>query len=329
MVAVAQQPIEHLSEDLDENLHENLGENLKKNLSEKKAVAAYLGVAVGDALGATVEFMSPEQIKSQFGVHQSIVGGGWLHLQPGQVTDDTTMSLALGVSILSKGFVDATAVAKSFSDWFVTNPVDIEKTVKRGIVHYRYSGTPFVAESVSDAGNGACMRTLPVALATYGLQDDIIVRMASRDQAHVTHNNSLSDAATECVIKIIHAGLDGCDKSNIKHGPVEKLLVRYPEFNYFETRRENPTGYIVETIQAVLQAFFTTDTFEECLINVVNRGGDADTSGAIAGMIAGSYYGLESIPNRWLSCLNETVVQACEYQAKALFNLEYGKTDIV
>jgi ADP-ribosyl-[dinitrogen reductase] hydrolase len=289
-----------------------------------KAVGAYLGLAVGNALGATVELLSPAQIKAMIGVHDTITGGGRLALQPGLVTDDTTMSLALGETIVKTGMVDAAAVAQSFSDWFVRNPVDIDKTVKRGIIHYRYSGTPYVAENLSDAGNGACMRTLPVALATYGLHDEISINIASRDQAHVTHNNPLSDAATECVIQIIHAGLAGYDKYWIKHGPVEKLLKRFPEFNYFESRRDTPTSHIVETLQAVLQTFFMTDTFEECLIDVVNRGGDADTTAAIAGMISGSYYGLDAIPGRWLAQLDGTVAQACESQAKALLTLEYG-----
>ncbi len=290
-----------------------------------KAIGAYLGLAVGDALGATVEFMSPEKIKAEIGLHDTITGGGRLALSPGQVTDDTAISLALGESILKIGCVDPVAVAQSFSDWFVKNPVDIGKTVKRGIIHYRYSGTPYVTENISDAGNGACMRTLPVALATYGLADEITTSIASRDQAHVTHNNPMSDAATECVIQIIQAALNGYDKSEMKHGPVQKLLKRYPEFNFYETRRQMPTGYIVETLQAVFQAFFTTDSFEECLINVVNRGGDADTTGAIAGMIAGSYYGLDAIPKRWLTQLDSAVAQACESQAKALLALDYGK----
>lgn len=294
-------------------------------LTVNKAIGAYLGLAVGDALGATVEFMSPAQIKSTYGVHDSIVGGGWLDLPAGQVTDDTTLSLALGEAILKSGYVDAQGVAQSFSDWFLTNPVDVGKTVKRGIIHFRYSGIPYVAENISDAGNGACMRTLPVALATYGLQDDITMSIASRDQAHVTHNNSLSDAAVECVIKMVQAGLDGYDKPAIKRGPVYKLLNLYPEFQFIKVRREKPTGHIVETIQAVLQAFFNTDSFEKCLVDVVNRGGDADTTGAIAGMIAGSYYGVDAIPNRWLSKLDRTVAQACESQAKALLALDYGQ----
>lgn len=291
---------------------------------ENKAIGAYLGLAVGDALGATVEFMSPSQIKSAFGRHESIVGGGWLNLSPGQVTDDTTMSLKLGESILKYGCVDAEAVAKSFSVWFLDNPVDIGNTVKRGIIHYRYSGIPYVAENISDAGNGACMRTLPVALATYGLHDEASISIASRDQAHVTHNNPLSDAAIDCVIKMIQAGLDGYDKTALKNGPVYQLLNQYPEFQFAKSRRENPTGYIVETIQSVFQAFFNTDTFKKCLVDVVNRGGDADTTGAIAGMIAGSYYGSDSIPSSWRSQLDSSVAQACEYQAKALLAMDYG-----
>lgn len=292
---------------------------------EQKAIGAYLGLAVGDALGATVEFMTPEKIQATVGVHDSIIGGGWLGLQAGQVTDDTTMSLALGDAILRTGYVDAAAVADSFSEWFVNNPVDIGNTVKRGIVHYRYSGTPYVSESISDAGNGACMRTLPVALATYGTNDVVNVIIASRDQAHVTHNNPLSDAATECVIQMIHAALSGDKKADIETGPVVNLVKRHPEFEYRDMRRDMPTGYIVETMQAVFQAFFTTENFEDCLVDVVNRGGDADTTGAIAGMIAGSYYGLGAIPARWLTRLNAEVLQACDQQARALLTLEYDK----
>jgi hypothetical protein len=68
-----------------------------------RAEAAYLGLALGDALGATVEFMTPREIAHHFGVHREIVGGGWLKLRPGQVTDDTGMSLALGEAILANG----------------------------------------------------------------------------------------------------------------------------------------------------------------------------------------------------------------------------------
>ena len=70
---------------------------------ENRAMAAFLGFAIGDALGATVEFMTKGEIAAQYGVHREIVGGGWLRLKPGQVTDDTQMALALGRSIIRRG----------------------------------------------------------------------------------------------------------------------------------------------------------------------------------------------------------------------------------
>jgi ADP-ribosyl-[dinitrogen reductase] hydrolase len=289
---------------------------------EERAIGAYLGLAIGDALGATVEFRSAKDIAKRDGIHDEIIGGGWLKLKPGDVTDDTTMSLVLGDSILQQGCVDAAAVAEAFSQWLQRRPVDIGATVKRGIIHYRYSGEPSVIESEWDAGNGACMRTLPVALATLGCDEGEITQ-ASRRQAHVTHNNSLSDVATECVIKLIQLALKGNEKSTLIDYVNHELVERYPEFEYRNSTTENPGGYIVETLQAVLQALQTTGSFEQCLINVVNRGGDADTTGAIAGMVAGSLYGVESIPKRWRTVLNEEISNACEQQAVALLQMDY------
>ncbi|HSO84778.1 ADP-ribosylglycohydrolase family protein, partial [Thiocapsa sp.] len=96
-----------------------------------RAAGAYLGLAVGDALGATVEFMTPREIREVYGEHRNLIGGGWLRLRKGRVTDDTEMSLALGNSILAAGCVDAHAIAEAFSDWMRTKPVDIGHTVRR------------------------------------------------------------------------------------------------------------------------------------------------------------------------------------------------------
>ncbi len=292
------------------------------NESEVKArvVGAYLGCAVGDALGATVEFMTPREIQAHYGTHDAVRGGGWLKLKRGQVTDDTTMALALGRSILETGRVDAHAAAQAFDSWMRAKPIDIGHTVRRGIIHFRRTGESCVPENEYDAGNGACMRTLPVALATYGM-GAMQVQTASRAQAHVTHNNSLSDAGTECVIAMVQAALDGVTMTGLLHGPVRELVTARPEFRFRDRRRDNPSAFIVETLQAVFQALFDTDTFEACLIDVVNRGGDADTTGAIAGMIAGALYGNDAIPRRWLKALNQEVLGACRDQALALLVL--------
>ncbi len=292
---------------------------MSPGLSER-ARGAYLGLAIGDALGATVEFMTVREIQSTYGRHDRIRGGGWLRLKPGQVTDDTTMALALGESILQCGSVEAQAAAEAFSRWMRAKPVDIGNTVRRGIGHYRRTGELIAPENEYDAGNGACMRCLPVALATLG-KDGGTVRKAARAQAHVTHNNRLSDAGTECVIAMVQLALKGEDKNELLLGPVRRLVDEHPRFDFRGPRCDNPSAFIVETLQAVFQAVFETRDFESCLIDVVNRGGDADTTGAIAGMIAGALYGSEFIPRRWLKALDKHTRETCERQAGALLAL--------
>lgn len=291
--------------------------NITSSILEDKSTAAYLGLAIGDALGATLEFLTEQEIKQRYTVHKNITGGGWLRLKPGQVTDDTTMSLALGEAIISDYAISAFNIAQAYSDWMKSKPVDIGNTVRRGIMHFRYSDLPFMSKSEMDAGNGACMRSLPIALATYG-KDINIVLDASKIQAHITHNNPQSDAGTECIILCVQALLDGADKNDIYNGAIKELLINHPEFDFTTERMNNPTAYIVDTLKVVFQSFFLTDSFESCLIEVVNRGGDADTTGAIAGMLAGALYGTEQIPARWLGKVDSNIISSCKDQALSL-----------
>ena len=285
-----------------------------------RAVAAYVGLAIGDALGATVEFMTPREIRAQYRTHTEIIGGGWLRLKTGQVTDDTTMALALGEAILQRGAVEALAAAQAFDAWMRGKPVDIGNTVRRNLITFRSSGNPEAPASEHDAGNGAAMRVLPVALACQGLPEETVIA-ASRAQAHVTHNNALSDAACETLIFMVQDFLAGKDALSVEAERVTPLVERFPVFAWDNKPRENPSGYVVETLQAVFQSFFATENFEDCLIDVVNRGGDADTTGAIAGMLAGARYGLADIPRRWLRGVDELTRVRCEKQAQALIAL--------
>ena len=283
-----------------------------------RATAAYLGLAVGDALGATVEFMTPREIAAQYTVHDTMRGGGWLRLKPGQVTDDTTMALALGQAILDEGTVTADGAARAFDAWMRAKPVDIGNTVRRGILRYRRTGETETPENDQDAGNGAAMRVLPVALATLDRSEEE-VRRACRLQAHVTHHCVLSDDATETLALMLRDALFGADRIRLLHERAHPLARRHPEFTFRAVRQQaNPSGYVADTLRAVFQAFFDTDTFEDCLVDVVNRGGDADTTGAIAGMLAGAVHGLKSIPPRWLDALDPAIRQACTAQAAAL-----------
>jgi ADP-ribosyl-[dinitrogen reductase] hydrolase len=290
---------------------------------EDRAVAAYLGLALGDALGATVEFLTPREIVQrcahQGGVHREIEGGGWLRLRPGQVTDDTTMALALGEAILAEGGrVEPIAVACAFDTWMRAKPVDIGNTVRRGILHFRRTGEPWVEPS-PDAGNGAAMRCLPVALALAGAGEAVLAE-AALAQAWVTHRNALSDAATVTLVAMADLALAGADKADLL-AHAESLAAAHPDFAWRGRREDNPSGYIVDSLRAVLQALEATVDFESCVVEVANRGGDADTTAAIAGMLAGALYGLEGLPERWLRRLEGPTRAACEAQAQALIRL--------
>jgi ADP-ribosyl-[dinitrogen reductase] hydrolase len=286
---------------------------------EERALGAYIGLAVGDALGCTTEFLTPQEIRESHGVHDKICGGGWLRLKAGQVTDDTEMSLALGESIIESGVVNALLVAEAFSNWMRKKPVDIGHTVRRGIIHYRSTGQALVPENEYDAGNGACMRTLPVALRYWNAPEEQLIA-ASREQSHTTHHNVMADAGTETILKMIIASMQGQDMDQLRN-LVDALVDAYPVYRFDRRRVENPSGYIVETLQVVWQAFFAHDNFESILVDVVNRGGDADTTGAIVGMLAGAHYGLAGIPSRWLEKLDRQVRHDCTRQTEALLSL--------
>lgn len=286
---------------------------------QRRARGAYLGLAIGDALGATVEFMTPREIQATYGIHRELIGGGWLRLKRGHVTDDTEMSLALGSAIIRQRRVVPESIAEAFSEWMSSKPVDIGNTVRRGIVHYRNTGEARVPENEYDAGNGACMRSLPVALATLGGGDEEI-RQALLGQSHITHNNRLADAGTRCVVLMVQAALNGAVKEELDYY-IEVLGKNWVEYRLDHRRHENPSGYIVDTLKTVFQSFRHGCDFETSLVDVVNRGGDADTTGAILGMITGALYGPESIPARWLKRLEKRVRMACEYQAEALLQL--------
>lgn len=281
----------------------------------RRALGAYLGLAVGDALGAPVEFMTAREIAHQ-GTHAEMTGGGWLKLKPGQITDDTEMALCLGRAWLQSRGWDARVAAEHFAGWLKSNPVDVGNTCRRGIRRYMLEGTLEATFHEGAAGNGAAMRLIPIAIATYG--DDALFERAMIEQAHLTHHHPLSDAATLFLGRMVHVlmagqGVRECRKL------ANALLETCPKFK-FTPYPGRASGYIVDTLQTVLHHFFTTDSFESCVVETVNRGEDADTTGAIAGMLAGALYGVESIPQRWLDKLAPTIKAEIGHQVQGLLH---------
>ncbi len=284
----------------------------------ERALGAYLGFAIGDALGATAEFMTAREIEGTFkGGLRNIVGGGWLRLRPGQVTDDTQMALALGDALLAARGWDLRMVADSFVGWMRSKPPDIGHACRRGIRRYLIEGTLEAPPSEDNAGNGAAMRNLPVAIATLD-EPELLVR-CTLEQAHLTHHHPLSDAATLLLGRLTQVLLLGGSIGDCRRCVAETLAL-HPRFR-FEPWPGNTSGYVVDTLQTVLHAFFRNDSVESCIVDVVNRGGDADTAGALVGQLAGACYGVHDIPPRWLRQLDRGIAERVRRQTAALLSL--------
>lgn len=289
-----------------------------------RARAAFLGVALGDALGATTEFMTPNEIRRQYKVHRAIIGGGWLYLKPGRVTDDTEMSLCVARAIVDRQGWQLEAIADNFVSWMKGKPIDIGSTCRKGIRDYLLTGNLRQPYNENDAGNGGLMRLLPTALYTLG--DDELLRRCAIEQAHLTHHHPLSDAACITFGRMIHAALSGADRFTL-HAIARELIAEHPKF-HFNDYRGHAGGYVVETVQTVLYFFFTTNNFEDCLVGIVNQGGDADTTGAIGGALAGAFYGLDQLPRAWLRKLDPAVKDEVEKIAGELVKLSPAGTNL-
>ncbi|TAN49148.1 MAG: ADP-ribosyl-[dinitrogen reductase] hydrolase [Rhodospirillales bacterium] len=284
---------------------------------KRRAMGAYLGLAVGDALGATVEFLTRREIEMQYGTHKKMTGGGWLKLKPGQTTDDTAMSIALGKAHIAANGFDLKSVCEHFLDWLKTKPVDVGNTCRRGIRRYMTEGTLHALPNDGDGGNGAVMRILPTAIATLGSPK--VFEDWGLSQAHVTHNHPLSDAATLSLGHMAQALiLGGGIKSARDHA---NALVNEHRTFRFEPYKGQCSAYVVDTVQTVLHYFFRTDSFRSCLVEVVNQGGDADTTGALAGMLAGAAYGIGDIPAAWREKLEEPAQREIERQVPQLLKI--------
>lgn len=279
-------------------------DDIAKDEILSRARGAFIGFAVGDALGAPVEFMTRGEIASKHGVLKEMVGGGWLRLKPGQVTDDTEMSLCLARAVANAGGWTLTGIADNLAAWLRSKPVDVGDTCRRGIRNYMLKGALETPPNEWDGGNGAAMRIVPVALFTLG--DTSLLERCTMEQAHLTHNHALSDAASVYLGRMLHLAIAGRSMHRMRR-EAEELINLFPNFS-FDPYKGLATGYVVDTLQTVFHCFFRGRSFEWSVIETVNQGGDADTTGAIAGALAGAYFGEQAIPARWIRKLDRNLV---------------------
>lgn len=282
--------------------------NAQRNLADTTAgryMGALLGLAVGDALGVTVEFMSRRQLRQAYpDGHREMIGGGPFGFKAGEWSDDTAMALAVARGITESPDDPVDAVGRHFMDWYGSNPPDVGNTCRLALETFQRTSSwaeasATVVRELGDraGGNGALMRTLPAALA-YGGDTAQAIRIAQ-----MTHPHAESDAAVAIYHRVLDAILrQGADKEDAlemglaEAGPLTERLSRLGDLTEDDIRS---TGYVVDTLEAALWCLLRTESLEACLVAAVNLGDDADTLGAVAGGLAGALYGPLAVPRRW------------------------------
>lgn len=285
-----------------------------------------VGLAVGDALGTTVEF----ERQGTFPDVTDMVGGGPFHLLPGQWTDDTSMALCLAESLVECGRFDVRDQMTRYVRWYREGYLsstgrcfDIGWTTRLAIEKFERSGEAYAGSTDPyTAGNGSLMRLAPVPLF-FAENPEEAIRLASQS-SRTTHGERRAVDTCRYFAGLIVGCLQGRTKAEIlspHFTPVTGLWEREPlapEVNgvaagSFKHRRPEDirnTGYVVHALEAALWGFYHYDSFDEGVLAVVNLGDDADTVGAIYGQIAGAYYGIDGIREEWREriAMKETIV---------------------
>jgi ADP-ribosyl-[dinitrogen reductase] hydrolase len=269
-----------------------------------------LGLAVGDALGAPLEFIDRAEIARRYGEVREMLGGGWLNTAPGEYTDDTQMALAIARSAADLGRIDPVDIGARFVQWMESMPKDIGNTTLQSL-GYLAAGVPWnvagartmAQKGDSAAGNGSIMRAAPLALVCRNDRDALIRQ--SIDISLITHADPRCCWSCVALNKAIVALFSGSDDVITAASDVQEPLVRETLATALTVERDEVKsgGYVLHTLGAAFWSFLNHDSFEEVVIAAVNLGGDADSTGAVAGALAGARYGASAIPERWLAML--------------------------
>ncbi|MDK2931094.1 MAG: hypothetical protein PWR07_1225 [Bacillota bacterium] len=278
-----------------------------------------LGLAVGDALGAPLEFNPP----GSFEPIEDMIEARRFGLAAGQWTDDTAMALCLADSLITCEGFDPIDQLERYLRWYHDGYLSctghcygIGMTVQASLARFERVREPYCgSQDPYTAGNGSIMRLAPVPMFYAQNPREAIER--SGESSRTTHQAATAIDACRYFGGLIAGALRGETKENLlsdHYSPVpgtwdEKPLA--PEIDEIAAgsfKRRNPpeirgSGYVVESLEAALWAFYHSNSFRDGCLMAVNLGDDADTTGAVYGQLAGAFYGEPGIPTSWLSRL--------------------------
>lgn len=288
---------------------------------------ALLGLACGDAVGTTLEFRA----RGSFAPLTDMVGGGPFSLRAGQWTDDTSMALCLAESLLVKGDCDPRDQMTRYANWYqwgywssTGQCFDIGMATREAIQQYLRTGNALAgSEAARSAGNGSLMRLAPVAMA-YAHDEQRVQEMAALS-SRTTH------AAAECLdacrlfAVAVSRALQGASKAQVldlaalPFGSPRIAEIAQGSWRSKSREQIQSSGYVVHSLEAALWCFDRHESFEAAVLEAANLGDDADTTAAIAGQIAGAFWGRRGIPAHWLERLHlQTEIRALAQSVYAL-----------
>lgn len=302
-----------------------------------KYKAAVFGLIVGDALGVPAEFKSRRELKEN--PITDMMGYG-THQQPaGTWSDDSSMVIATmeWLGEMQDVAPDYAILMNKFSNWLMYGDYtpygetfDCGISTSRAIINYGKGMTPLQCGGQTDwdNGNGSLMRILPAALwrSEDLVKEEIVGADFIYNLSALTHDHLRSKMGCLIYSKLIADMLfcQGGDKFNL----IEKSMLackkyfdsmddeevahekeKYARlwnvaaFQQLDEDKIKSSGYVVDTLEVAIWCFLNTDTYKDCVLKAVNLGEDTDTVGAVAGGLAGLYYGIEAIPEEWMSIL--------------------------
>ncbi len=269
-----------------------------------------IGLAIGDAVGTSVEFMP----RGSFDPVTDMTGGGFFDLPVGYWTDDTSMALCLGQSLLDCRGFNATHQLQLYSKWYYDGYMsstgecfDIGETTRLAIERFQRTKKPYCGSSKpSTSGNGGLMRLAPVAMAYYDPIDICGSSSFAMLSSKTTHASKECLDCASYLSMMISAAMEG-------------IILYDPVVTKKKIDDIKGSGRAKESLEAAYWCVWNSNSFEETILKAVNLGDDADTTAAIAGQIAGALYGIDGIGSMWLQKLHQR--DMIESMAVELFEL--------
>jgi ADP-ribosyl-[dinitrogen reductase] hydrolase len=244
-------------------------------MSRDQALGMFVGLFIGDAMGAPLEFTKPNQGPAV----RSMIGGGSHKVAPGEWTDDGAMAMCIADAYLSAGMFDASATQKNFMDWSQTGKFgtrdycfDVGMTITGALNRVKNLRHPYAGSTdPATSGNGCIMRMAPCIVWN---RDNLSAAIGeSVAQAVLTHGSTDSIRHTAALAHELWVG------------------TALAEYDAMRDRKVSNSGYVADTYASAWHSVLKTSNFEDAVVDAINRGGDADTVGAVTGMIAGRIYG--------------------------------------